>query len=454
MSKLSLPSTAEKLESLIKKDSEGNRIVPIQWYKIDMVFEDELASYPQHIQDLYEYDEETRTYTLPEFEWLKWREHDPHGTTDVCIGGSAIAALYDGSELSERLFLYEGQHGSKYMSSIELWYEKTGQTLELSEKKNDDVLSLGHIEEPSIRKWFKKKFQEDHPEAIVEVINDTHMYQSSEISCCLCDFDGIVIIDGIKGILECKTCQFGSEDYDIWKSGNVPLKYYLQVCWYMMCANVPYAYVCVKIGFEIIYIYVERNFEIEELIKDMALEFVQCVRTGKEPDVTGQDVDRIHAFWRRKMGNIKPGAPVVVLDPSLATSLKDINALNAEAELLQERLVEISSKRKAILNENIFPVFGESTFGICDISDDEVFKIKLKNARAKQATLDLEKLKEEEPDLYEHYSTLVPKFNTTLFKKERKEDYERFMVPDTTLTDAKMDYCEITVEPKVKKKGA
>ena len=101
-----------------------------------------------------------------ETEWLKWRRHGPYHDhpedaryIDVTLGGSDIAVLFDGSELAESLYLYVGQHGSNFKASVELFYEKTGRKFRLVEKKNADVLWVGHNEEPSIRNLFKKSFR-------------------------------------------------------------------------------------------------------------------------------------------------------------------------------------------------------------------------------------------------------------------------------------------------------
>ena len=97
-----------------------------------------------------------------ETEWLKWRRHGPYHDhpedaryIDVTLGGSDIAVLFDGSELAESLYLYEGQHGSNFKASVELSTKNRTQ-IQACGKKNADVLWVGHNEEPSIRNLFKK----------------------------------------------------------------------------------------------------------------------------------------------------------------------------------------------------------------------------------------------------------------------------------------------------------
>ena len=49
-------------ESLIQKD-----VKPIVLYKIENAFQDDLDSYPKEIASQYLYDDETRSYYIPEY---------------------------------------------------------------------------------------------------------------------------------------------------------------------------------------------------------------------------------------------------------------------------------------------------------------------------------------------------------------------------------------------------
>ena len=86
-------------------------VKPVEYFKIANVFQDEFDALPSEFQVHYDYDPETRTYTLDELEWLKWRKHGPYHRhpedsryIEYTLGGSDIAVLFDGSELSEQLF--------------------------------------------------------------------------------------------------------------------------------------------------------------------------------------------------------------------------------------------------------------------------------------------------------------------------------------------------------------
>lgn len=457
-----LPTTTNLAELILPNAA------PVKFFKIDMLFQDEYDAMPENIREAYEFNEETRTYTLPNYEWLEWRKHGPYYEDPnhpqyitTAIGGSDIAALFDGSELSKHLFMYEGQHGSPYKTAIELFYEKTGQELPLKETVKEDVFWTGHNEEPTIRNLFQKMYQKDHPEDIVNVYNDCHMYQCGRKDSSgnllypfvLCDLDGVIEINGIKGVLECKTCNFTSEDYNLWKQGIVPLKYYLQACWYMACMNYPYAYICCKMGLQpsdFVYIYIERNLEIEKMILEMGAEFVKCVETGTEPDITGQSVKRLYTFWRKKMGNYKPEAPAVELNPSLKTTVIKINGINKELEGLKQQVTDLEEMRMKLLVENIFPVMGDSNFCTVDLSPTEYAQLKLKKS-SRRPPIDTEKLQTELPDIYALYTIKEEKFNSTLFRKEQKNLVEQFEQKDDTLTETKQNYCEVVIKEK---KGA
>lgn len=53
-------------------------VKPVEYFKIANVFQDEFDALPSEFQVHYDYDPETRTYTLDELEWLKWRKHGPY----------------------------------------------------------------------------------------------------------------------------------------------------------------------------------------------------------------------------------------------------------------------------------------------------------------------------------------------------------------------------------------
>lgn len=449
--------TQTDLYTLINPDEEPNK-----FYKTANVFQEEWEQYPEEIRQKYEWDEETHTFHLPETEWVKWRQHGPYYEhpshpryIDITIGGSDIAALYEGSEFSKKLYLYEGQHGSTYKSASELYYEKIGQKFKMKEPSNAAVLTIGHLEEPSIRKIFKEMYQKDHPLSVITVENDTMLYQCGLkdkegkllLPFVLCNLDGTVTINGIKGVFEAKTCQFGSEDYNLWKQGIVPLKYYLQICWYMLCTNLPYAYIACKWGIgpsNFVYVYIERNFAVESELICMAKQFVACVKNAMPPKTDGQMIERLYVLWRKIMGPVKENAPTVELEPNLADVIVSLENIEGNIKKAKAELKELELKRKKLLVENVFPVFGESTYGFIRLPDGSTATIQLKTNQRVPKVVDEDALKKDFPDIYKNYVKKESSFNTSLFEKEQKLLAEKYVHCSMELTDSKMNFIKIT----------
>lgn len=448
-----LPTTTN-LETLIK-----GGVKPVQYPKIENLFPEEYENIPKYWKNQYEYIEETRTYRLNELEWLRWRKHGPYHWNpfdsryiNYTLGGSDIATLYDGSELSKQLCLYNGQHGSTFKCASELYYEKKGKPFSLKEKPPSDLFWIGHNEEPSIRRLLEKKWAIDHPLDVITVYNDSHMYQCGERDSggklkypfILCNLDGIVEINGVKGIFEAKTCNRNSEDYALWKRNLVPLKYYLQVCWYMLCMNLPYGIICCKWGInmdEFKYLYIERNFEIEELLIKMATDFIYSLENDIEPDLDGQSLDRLYIYWKKKMGNPIADSSPVILDANYKNTFFEIDTINTEIDSLNARIEALKKTRRNILSTKIFPNVGNASEARIPYSKTHMLSLKFKkNPKIK---LNTEKLKKEQPELYNMYLQNIQSFNEKLFFKEQPELVADYLEKDNILTETLSDYCKV-----------
>ena len=285
------------------------------------------------------------------------------------------------------------------------------------------------------------------------MINDTHMYQcgaknddgSLKHPYCLIDPDGIVVINGVKGVLECKTCNFKSEDYGLWKKGKVPLKYYLQVCWYMAALNLPYAYIVCKMGMsesDYTYIFIKRDMEIEEEIFKMADSFIRCLEGGQLPDTAGQDVDLVYRFYLRKMGEVDAKAEPEELPADKKDAAMRISEINNLIAAKEKQIADLKKQRESILLNDIFPELKspEAPYAFIENGTGEEIQIKFRKSPAFR--IDEERLKAERPDVYDTYVVNSPKFNVTLFKKEQPDlakEYRKIQ----SVTDAYMNYSEV-----------
>lgn len=450
---MSLPTTTD-LQTLILPNAE-----PIQHFKTANMFADEYELLPAELKDAYDYDPYSRTFSLRTTEWLNWRKHGPYHYDpydaryiDVTLGGSDMGTLFCGSELEEKIFLYPEQKGSSYKAAIELYYEKIGQELSVKEwNSNLDVLYVGHAEEESIRSMFKKLYTSDHPMDIVEVINDTHMYQCGQRDTmgkllypfAIVNLDAMVSINGIEGILECKTCTKSSEDYILWKNGKVPLKYYLQCCWYMMTMNKPYAYICVKWGMlpsEYRYFYIERNFEIEALLLRTAKRFIDGVKTNTPPALDGQDVNRLNIFYRKLYGEeIK--AETVQLPDDVADDIMELSLINDDISSCTAKINKLKTERNTILCRSVFPYLKNAQKGQVKLTSKASLEI---SVREKKKHVNLERLRDEAPDIYKRYLVTKETFNESLFAKEQTALMEQFGEEKIdVLTDAMQNYCRV-----------
>ena len=450
-----------KEEELIRANE-----IPVQLPKIDLVWPDEYKKLPKEVKDDYIFDEKRNCYMVPDYIWAeKWRQHGPYYRDEKhpnyikwAIGGSTLPELYDGSALSNILYLYKGQHGSPYKSAIEEYAEKAGFDMLPVQKGDDSVFFVGHNEEQSIRDMFVRLYSNDHPEDTIEVINDTHMYQCGRKNdngtlkhpYCLIDPDGIVVINGKRGVLECKTCNFKSEDYKLWKSGKVPLKYYLQVCWYMACLNVSYAYIVCKMGMsesDYTYIFIQRDLEIEEEIFKMADDFVKCLEAGVEPDTSGQDTSLIYRYYLRRMGEVNADAEPEEISADKKDVAIKLSAINNLIEAKQKEIDDLKKQREMLLVNEILPELKSYEAPYVSIPNGPSDEIQIKFRKKPTFTIDEERLKKERPDIYKTYVENVEKFNTTLFKKEQP-DVAKLYRKVQHVTDAYMNYCEVKFAQK------
>ncbi len=456
-----LPTTVLNMESLLTPQTQ-----PIIWPSVLNCFEDEYKTLPEEIKKLYVYNKYTNAYDIPDDVWASGiRQHgfyfaDPKNPNYLpyTIGGSDIGAIYDGSIIQECLSLYEGQHGSKYKNALELAYEKQGRIFAWNKKSDQNVLTQGHIEEQSIRDYFALEWNKDHPGHHMEVINDTHMYQCGikdkkgnlKYPYIICNTDGKLILDNsLEGIIECKTCQFSSPDIDIWKSGSVPLGYFLQCHLYLICTNRAFAYITVKFGLgDIRYVYVERNPEIDELLLDAVEEFMDVVKSGREPDVSKMDPDEVIRYYKKVFGPYDPEAKTVELPctTALRNAAIEINTINSQIKTLTEKIEALKKQRnKVIVDNNIYEIVGKSNEASITLDDSHYMIMKFKS-KPKSYAIDEDKLKNSDPNMYQKYIVEKKEFNAALFKKENKQLIDEFLLPDTVLTDTKIDYCATEVK--------
>ena len=218
--------------------------------------------------------------------------------------------------------------------------------------------------------------------------------------------------------------------------------------------NMPYAYICAKWGLslsESCYIYVERDFAVEKLLLDVAKDFIDCIDKHISPEPDGQNIDRLFVFWRRKMGNHKPDVPPVKLDRQYRHIVSTLSSINNGLKTYSSLSDDLRKQRNDILAKDIFPVLGDASEAIVDYSATSNVRIRVKDkSEHSRMTVDAENLKKSAPNLYQRY--VKPVFDAKLFLREmaNNPDAAEFIIEDSTLTESKMNYCDIRLEPKLK----
>lgn len=430
-------------------------------FKTARVFPWEFELFPENIQTQYLYDEESRTYFLPDMLWLEWRKHGPYWAEKnhplyikTTLGGSDIASACINSTLAESLQLPNGQHKKTFKTKKELYLEKTETNLPLRTTPPSELFFIGHNEEEAIGRSFAHYYKIEHPHDEVKLIHDTYFAQMGrlkegklEFPFLVTNLDFLISINGVIGGLECKTTSRNSPDFPIWKNNQVPYAYYLQICSYMACRNLPYFFIVCKWGLsrsEMTYIYIERDFSVEDLLLSSAKEFVEMVETKQEPGNEGEDPNKLVSLWQKRTGLIKQDEPVYIFDADASDDLLELHNINEQIDELTRVLTDFKEERNKILVEKIFPLMKESSKGLLQLETGGVLEVSLKSNSIDSSQFDLDKLKEEEPNLYANYTSTKVSLRAPIFINE-VSNWKDYLKEKGILTPSMQDYCKTKI---------
>ena len=313
---------------------------------------------------------------------------------------------------------------------MEFYHEKSGTKKPKYERPmNQAALDAGHQLEEFVANMFVTKMNEEGVTDIV-VWNDTNLYQHPKYRFALCNLDRRIKVNGVLGILECKTTS-NWDDIALWKKGIVPKKYEWQCRYYMATMDLDYCYICCAWGFtsaECAVILIKRDLEIEKVMMEEVQNFVDCCELGVEPEMQTKHMKTLANYYTRLYGEIPPTNPPIELPDT-----QEIYDLITEASTIAERKEKLTSQLKGLEEEEyavtckIMAITGgKSTYATYRVNDNDVYAIKLK-LPMKRAGFDEEKLKNDDPVLYSKYQK--PSFDTTAFKKEQKELAKKYIIP-------------------------
>lgn len=426
---------------------------------------------PREIGDISFIDEKT---------WHNWRRHGCH--YDDPLHPDYIPVTVTGSESAMVL------GWSTFGCNLDLFAKKTDMILKVKEdeSKKAEIFEAGHIFEPFVAiqfiRYMKKEFpkvkiklekdivwefftslQGIYPifktpaiktlvDGIREILNKSFKWKPNVMYQCgaknpdgslkypfaIVDTDGFATVNGKQVIIECKTTQ-DRKVIEEFKNGICPAKYEAQCRHSMAVMNMDAVYIICCWGWTLAdmgVVCVQRDMELEKEIMEKERRFCECVELGIEPDLSDQDPELLAKFRVKQYGAPeKKEKPVELPDECRDIILK---AILAEEQVKQaQTALEAAQKKQAEVLAELYPYYGKSDYCSYRLNDQEVIGIALK-VPMHRATLDEERLKAEEPVLYQKYLTAI--FDSSKFGKENKLLKKKYLIPGTVNAEKEPSY--------------
>ena len=314
------------------------------------------------------------TADLSREDWLDYRR--------LGIGGSDAAAIM----------------GLSPFSTIrDLYFDKIGVIEE--EEENWVAKEVGHRLEDLVAMIFAKKTG-------LEVFPVRKMFRHPLYPFMLADVDYFIRFpDGSIGILECKTCNYNAKDK--WADDGIPENYVLQVRHYLAVMNMNKAYIACLYGNnenEFVYRCLERDrMEEEELIDQEKYFWEEYVEKKIEPPYSGKP-DLILASIRKYNGYADKSIPEISISSLESRSLEKYLKLSEEKSQLEKRKKEIEAEQRA-LSVPFVELLGQ---GCKAVIEDGSFRYRITynpTIRTQIGKENMEKLKNQHPDIYEEYTS-------------------------------------------------
>ena len=252
--------------------------------------------------------------------------------------------------------------------------------------------------------------------------------------------DDAIKINGVVGIVEYKTCNFGSEKMQLWKNDIVPFEYYLQVAYYMAIKNVPYAVICVKFGIseeDFKYFVIHRDFDVEDEILKMAEELCKDVESGVEPSLDRGKAELLLQYYKKRFGSLKVKERNVLLDTSYIFDAEELIELHEKLESAKQAEKQYKSDIKEKTLAIAKAADGASTAYIPYGKTGKYVQVSLRSSVRKSSLVDVDKVYEKYPDLYERY--VERNFNAAAFIKENPQLLEECKKDELVYSESTSD---------------
>lgn len=330
-------------------------------------------------------------------DWLEYRKKG--------IGGSDVAAIMG---------------ISPFATIRDLFYNKTGvqPVIQEEEESNWVAKEVGHRLENLVAEIFSKKTG-------LEVFPVRVMFRHPLYPFMLADVDFFVRMpDGTFAILECKTCNYNAKDK--WADEGIPAHYVLQVRHYLSVMNMQKAFIACLYGNnenEFVYRTIERDLIEEEDIIDQETYFWQeHVLKNVVPPHNGNS-DLVLANIRNYGGFADKSIPEIVLSGLESKNLEKYLTLSEEKSQLEKRKKEIEAEQRAL----IVPFVEQLGQGCKAVLEDGTNRYRITYNPTRRTSVgkdQMEKLKNQHPDIYEEY-TKTSSGNITAVNLHGIEDADR-----------------------------
>ena len=290
------------------------------------------------------------------------------------IGGSDIAAIM-------------GQ--SRWKTIYRLWAEKTGK-IEVPDLSNNEAVEMGTRLEQFVAEVFSEKTGK-------AVRKQSKMYVHKDYPYMVAHVDRL--ITGSEELLECKTCSaFKLEEWE----NKIPKEYVLQVIWYLGITGRKRGWIaCLIGGQKFDYKVIEFDEELFNLMVEKAVKFWDMVQKQIPPVILPEDGDTLAEVYSEHTDDM-------IESQELNDRVAYVQELKMHRDSINNEIKEIETELKATIADKV---------GLLT----DKYKVTWKTQT--RTTPDLEKLREEQPELMSKYTlTKTIRVLRITNNKEKKND--------------------------------
>lgn len=390
------------------------------------------------------------TKGMEESEWLKMREGQLHGLS-CTVGGSTLSSILD---------------ISPFTTSKETYDKKCHIQVAIKKEFNEKQKRRGHLFEPYVQALFIDWFFESYGIVLVEchsieefnrypnaIYADTHFYQCGETDenghlknpQAVADLDCIIKVNGHIYIVDYKTIGTQGKLKKViadLRKGIAPEYNVVQVRHYMGVMNVDGGFLVYAWGFstqEMAVVPIHRDMDIEEELFSIERKFAAAVIGKTGWDTSKCDSILLSNYLTRLHGVVEQDSFPLTLSSRYFSLMMRLHQRKEKREELELQIEEMDRLDAELLNY-LDPLIQNHSKIICRQGMDMItLRVKSSISRgktmsisndavAKTAHLDIERLKEERPDIYRKYT--VEAFDPRLFLDRDPLLFHTFKLPD------------------------